>query len=246
MAGGRDRGKAPLPSLPAGDAVAWHSAIAQRFDAGYGQSAAFKERLTIWTGLIERFSHPQARVLDAGCGSGIFTIAAGRVARDVVGFDGSAEMIAIAEDRKRQSGLVNITLKVGRLGDPTLTQGEPFDLILCSSVLEYVPDYWRAFDELLAVLKPGGVFCFSMPNGRSLYRRAERVAFQATGRPAYYAHVVNVPQPSDVQDRLRERKLEVLATQFYGAAPLLSGVARRLGRQDLADNLFVIACQRQA
>ena len=228
------------------DAVAWHSSIAQDFDAKYSASPPFRERYGIWCALIERHVGPQSQVLDAGCGSGVFSAHAAKAASSVLGFDGSAEMIALAQARAARDGLGNCRFEVAALEDLNVLGGRSFDLILCSSVLEYVEDYWRAFDWLAGALQPGGTIVFSMPNGASLYRRAERLAFRLTGRPAYYAHVRNVPTFGEVKAGLARRGFEIRSCQYYAAAPLLSRVARALGRADLADNLFVIACGRRA
>ena len=228
------------------DAVAWHSSIAQDFDAKYAASPAFRERFAIWCALIERYARPQSQVLDAGCGSGVFSAHAAKITASVLGFDGSAEMIALTEGRAARDGLDNCRFEVAALEDLGVLGTRSFDLILCSSVLEYVEDYWRAFDWLAGALRPGGTILFSMPNGASLYRRAERLAFKLTGRPAYYAHVSNVPTAGEIRVGLARRGFEIRSCQYYAAAPLMSPLARALGRADLADNLFVIACGRRA
>lgn len=38
-----------------------------------------------------------------------------------------------------------------------------FDKIICSEVLEHIPDYAAALKEICRVLKPGGLFCASVP-----------------------------------------------------------------------------------
>lgn len=38
-----------------------------------------------------------------------------------------------------------------------------FDKIICSEVLEHIPDYAGALQEIARVLKPGGLFCASVP-----------------------------------------------------------------------------------
>ncbi len=38
-----------------------------------------------------------------------------------------------------------------------------FDLVLCSEVLEHIPDYQSALDEVYRVLKPGGTLAVSVP-----------------------------------------------------------------------------------
>ena len=38
-----------------------------------------------------------------------------------------------------------------------------FDLVVSASMLEHVPDFWRAVDEMKRVLKPGGTLAVSTP-----------------------------------------------------------------------------------
>jgi 2-polyprenyl-6-hydroxyphenyl methylase/3-demethylubiquinone-9 3-methyltransferase len=226
------------------DAVDWHSRIATNFDAKYSHSPSFQERFQRWSELLRLYVNGASDVLDAGCGSGVFSEIAAKSARSVLGFDASAEMIAIANARKARAKLTNATFAVAPLGDQAVLGHRVFDIILCSSVLEYVDNYWVSFEWLAAALKPGGVILFSMPNGASLYRKAERLAHAATGRPAYYAYVKNTPRVGEVEAGLSRRGFKITSLQYYAPAPLLSPIARGVGRADLADNLFLIACER--
>jgi 2-polyprenyl-6-hydroxyphenyl methylase/3-demethylubiquinone-9 3-methyltransferase len=228
------------------DAIAWHSEIAPAFDARYARSAAFKDRIVVWSTLIERFVDGKTDVLDAGCGPGVLSALASRRARSVFAFDASPEMIALAESRKRREVLANTTFRTGVVEDPAIVAGRKFDVVLCSSVLEYVVDFWHAFDCLEAALRPGGILVFSLPNTASLYRKLERVVFRLTGHPTYYRHVRNLPSPQQVNEGLAARKLAILALQYYAATPGLSAMARGIRRPDLADNLVVRACRRPA
>ena len=228
------------------DAVSWHSENAADFDSKYVSSAAFRERQAVWTELINTFVHSEASLLDAGCGSGVFSVIAARRARTVLGIDPSPEMIALAEAKKRQAGLSNLEFEVAALEDANVLGNRLFDVILCSSVLEYVDDYWRSFDVLAAHLSPNGVVIFSLPNGASLYRRAEKLLFQLTGWPRYYAHVRHVPTLAAVREGLSARSFGLLDTRFYAGVPVLSHIARPLGYPEISDNLFVIVCGRAA
>lgn len=225
------------------DAIGWHSDHAAAFDSNYRRSRAFKEREAVWTALIGAHGHPDADVLDAGCGSGVFSFIAARSVRSVLGIDGSAEMIAICNARGSEPATANIAFEVARLDD-FIARGEGrFDLVLCSSVLEYVDDFWRTLEGLRGMLKPGGVLIFSMPNGMSLYRRLERLIYAVSGRPSYYAHVRHVPTPQAVASGLALRNLEILTMRFYARVPVVSPMAQISGRADLAHNLFVVACR---
>jgi 2-polyprenyl-6-hydroxyphenyl methylase/3-demethylubiquinone-9 3-methyltransferase len=55
------------------------------------------------------------------------------------------------------------------------------DGVLCSSVLEYVPDAEQCLGEFARVLKPGGLLLLSVPNAESVVRRGQ-VAAHHVGR----------------------------------------------------------------
>ncbi|MDH3740626.1 MAG: class I SAM-dependent methyltransferase [Hyphomicrobiales bacterium] len=216
-------------------AIDWHSEIAAEFDARYEFSPAFRERLDVWSALIDTYGGPDSDVLDAGCGSGVMTSAAAAKVKSVLGFDASPQMIGLA--RQRCKLLDNADFKVGRLGDRDIAAGRTFDVILCSSVLEYVDDLDGALDWLITKLKPGGILLVSMPNGASLYRKVERLAFKLTGRPRYYAHVRHVPMAAEFGLRLNGRELAVLETRHYAGPAMV----RKLLGPHLGGNLFVVA-----
>ena len=45
----------------------------------------------------------------------------------------------------------------------TMTLSSEFDLILCVSVLEHVPNFWEAIPRLREALRPGGTLVLSVP-----------------------------------------------------------------------------------
>jgi 2-polyprenyl-3-methyl-5-hydroxy-6-metoxy-1,4-benzoquinol methylase len=228
------------------DAVKWHSENARKFDLKYMSSRTFMERLAVWNSFINTYVKSDFEVLDAGCGSGVITALAARRAHRVFGFDGSPEMVALAEARRQKERLDNITLRVAALEDVLSLSSSRFDLILCSSVLEYVEDYWLAIERLSTVLVPGGILIFSMPNGASLYRKVEGAFYRLTGRPAYYAHVRHVPLVNQVCTGLLTRSMETLEVKYYASVPAFSTVAQAVGRSILADNLFAVVCRSKA
>ena len=112
--------------------------------------------------------------------------------------------------------------------------------MLCSSVLEYVEDLEGALDWLVERVKPGGTLLVSMPNGASLYRKAERLAFRLTGRPRYYANVRHLPLVATFEGRLQNRGLVIGETRTY-AGP---AVIRKLMGAQRSGTLFVVAATR--
>jgi trans-aconitate 2-methyltransferase len=95
------------------------------------------------------------RVLDAGCGSGRVTeLLAERLPRGrVVALDGSPAMIAAARERLARFD-DRIEYVVADLG--AAIPIEPVDAILSTATFHWVPDHDALFDNLAAVLRPGG------------------------------------------------------------------------------------------
>jgi 2-polyprenyl-3-methyl-5-hydroxy-6-metoxy-1,4-benzoquinol methylase len=220
-------------------AIDWHSQIAAKFDDGYSTSRLFRERLAIWKDLIARYSKPESRVLDAGCGAGTMSFVAAGKAKDVVAFDGSAQMIEICRRKQAEWGTPNVVFEqatlaeVGRFGRAT------FDLVLCSSVLEYVDDLWGSIDQLANMLAPGGVLLLSMPNGSNPYRWFERLIYGLTGKPRYYAHVRHVPTAGAMVRGFGEHGMEVVESRHY------ANLFGRSGANGMTGLLFVMACRRR-
>ena len=112
---------------------------------------------------------PNSRILDIGCGSGRHL---GEVCRrpDVtaVGSDLNYEDLVKAGDRLRfhenvgEHGGGPWGLLVSDVTNLPF-EDEAFDVVVCSEVLEHVPDHQRAAAELTRILKPGGDLVASVP-----------------------------------------------------------------------------------
>ena len=98
------------------------------------------------------------RVLDAGCGPGLY--AAELLARgaEVVGFDASPEMVRLAGQRLGPAAV----LRAHDLGRPLdWLDDASFDAALLALVIHHVDDRVGALRELFRVLRPGGVLVVS-------------------------------------------------------------------------------------
>lgn len=143
--------------------------------------------------LTARLKHlglkPGDRVLDLGCGEG----------RHVHGLYmlGGLEITGVDLDEssleKAKEGLAYITdpdaPKGGSVtfetGDATALRfdDDTFDAIICSEVLEHLPDYDAALIEMRRVLKPSGKLCITVPHAWP-----ERICWQLAPGPDGYPY----------------------------------------------------------
>lgn len=217
--------------------------MAEAFDASYATHRRFRDRYQTWLELIGRNSHTDHAALDLGCGSGELLLPLARHNRRVIGIDGSAEMLRLCEQKLARAGLTNATLRQADLtGLRQLSLGR-FDLIVASSVLEYLPDLDGVLAAIAGLLAPHGRFLFTLPNAASLYRRAEPLIYRLFRRPTYYPYVVNVATRAQLQRRLEAAGFRLLDTRFMVPTPVLSAVLRPLGLRSLADNLVLYTCE---
>jgi len=170
-------------------------AMAERFDALRFSGPIGRLIADTQERQIAGFLEPVAglRVLDVGTGTGRAAIALAKRGAIVTGVDASAEMLAVAERRAQEAGVVR-SLDGGRSlgagGYVTFTRGDAhgltfpdrsFDAVVCLRVLMHTPD-WRASLRELCRVSSGRVV-FDYPSLRSA------AALQAISRRL--AHMVN-------------------------------------------------------
>lgn len=93
------------------------------------------------------------KVLDAGCGSGIYANMVAKRGAKVVGIDVSEEMIKIASEETPKE--LGVEYTVGDLYKLPFQDGS-FNLIICTYVLENIESLDKVFDEFNRVLTPQG------------------------------------------------------------------------------------------
>ena len=108
------------------------------------------------TSLIEDVAG--TRVLDAGCGYGIFTEWLLQRQAEVVAFDVTQRMVEMTQEAVGDRA----TVLRHDLHDPlNFAETESFDWVICPLVLDYIEDWQAVFTEFARVLKSGGKFVFS-------------------------------------------------------------------------------------
>lgn len=97
--------------------------------------------------------------LDAGCGSGLFSLAARRLGADVFSFDCNSTSVACAEEVKRRYMPADEAWTISRgsvLDEAFLATLPEFDVVYCWGVLHHTGAMWDALGKVAAKVRPGG------------------------------------------------------------------------------------------
>ncbi len=97
-------------------------------------------------------------VLDLGCGTGLLGLAVAPYARQLVGVDLSAKMLAKARDRNLYHRLEQLDL----LSMMRLEAASSYDLIVAADVFVYLGNLEDIIREMTRLLRPNGLVAFSV------------------------------------------------------------------------------------
>jgi 2-polyprenyl-3-methyl-5-hydroxy-6-metoxy-1,4-benzoquinol methylase len=181
--------------------------IEQVYDQGYYSpwEDQAPRRMRIWSRRIDRLQLPAGRpgrLLDVGCGTGMFLQVARRRGWEVVGTELSRHGAATAA----RDGF---RVHAGEVWEADLPP-DTFDVVSCWHVIEHVTDPRRFLAECYRVMRPGGTLVLATPN---LDDRIFRAAYLlARGRRA------RLFEPG-------ERELHL----FFFSASTLDRLAREVG-----------------
>jgi len=112
------------------------------------------------------------RLLDAGCGTGIFTSLYSAAGSRITGLDLSLPMLNYCRGKLPDAGL----LQGNMLELPF--KNDHFDTVISVTALEFIEDAASALDELFRVTRPGGRILIATLNSRSSWaaQRTEKAA----------------------------------------------------------------------
>ncbi|ERH10020.1 MAG: methylase involved in ubiquinone/menaquinone biosynthesis [halophilic archaeon J07HX64] len=134
------------------------------------------------------------RVLDAGCGTGVYTAWLAERGATVVGVDVSGEMLARAQERTGG----DVSLRQADLRDGlAFADSDSFDGVVSALTLGYVADWTEPLSAFARVLRPGGFlvlstghpldqFPFEADNGAANYFETERQRHEWAVDVPYY------------------------------------------------------------
>lgn len=147
-------------TVPAGDAVLWLDPGLAFGTGNHETTRLCIERLVaIDAGVEERgWSRETARVIDAGCGSGILALSAALLGwRRIFAFDNDAEAVRVSQENAALNGLIGrVDFHVGDLD--TGLSGREAEVVLANIQADVLT---RFSERLLGAVVPGGVLILS-------------------------------------------------------------------------------------
>lgn len=161
--------------------------------------------------------HPGETVLDLGSGGGIdVLLSAKRVGPTgkVYGLDMTEEMLALANENKRKSGMTNVEFLKGEIENIPLPN-HSVDVIISNCVINLAVNKDRVLGEAFRVLKPGGRFAVS-----DVVTRGEMLPEIRRSILAWVGCIAGALEESDYRAKLSAagfEKIEFEATRIYRA-----------------------------
>jgi ubiquinone/menaquinone biosynthesis C-methylase UbiE len=203
-------------------AVDYYNELARTWEDRYDRRS-FKRREQLVLAFVMDQPLPSQHWIDAGCGTGrLSRLLAGHGA-NVVGVDAAEEMLAMGRALADRL-LVGARLSFQHIEDVNHLPfaASSFAGALCISVLEYLDDPLGCLREFARVVRSGGTLVVSVPNSRSILRRAQSIEFRLTrllgraGSPAYMRYSKNAFAPSDFARILVQSGFTPTRCEYFG------------------------------
>lgn len=229
------------------DSISLWSREANYLVSAYAHDPAFQERLRVWQNLLDKYARPGMDALDMGCGSGIFSFYLARRGLNVIGLDGSPEMLAICEAEKQKQEITNVHFLQGTLPDLAGIVLPQVQLIISSSVLEYIP----ALDETLRLfarlLRHDGVLILSLPNQFSIGRNYYRLKYRLRRQPEVYGYIKHYSSPQAIAKKLHDYGFRLQESAYYAHGSRIARLCHRLRLPAiLSEDLFAAVLQKKS
>lgn len=200
---------------------------------GYPEIAG-QFRYPLVTGYLR--PNPGERILDAGCGNGIYANTYGNhFGALITGIDLRPHLISIAKHIAKDTGSAAkfITMDVSR---PSFAS-KAFDKIYCIEVLEHIATDQQTLNNFSRLLKSGGTLVLSVPRKAIKLTREERLEYQ---HPEPLAHVRSgyTPQEISRMAQIAGLKLEAYTPYYHSFAYTLILLQQQLDSLSKVLNLL--------
>jgi predicted TPR repeat methyltransferase len=109
-------------------------------------------------GMSFEYVKPHDRLLDIGIGTGLASQPFAKAGLEVYGCDGSTEMLKICASKSFTKDLKVINIQ----NMPLPYSDSFFNHVICCGVFHFFDDLETIIEDVLRIIKPGGIFAFSV------------------------------------------------------------------------------------
>ncbi|SEG46756.1 Methyltransferase domain-containing protein [Thermomonospora echinospora] len=216
---------------------------------GLGKSSAKGERGI--TKRLDALSRQTAlrgdRLLDVGCGDGVYTVRLADGFSGVEAIDIQEDRLALFTERIKDTPLQrSITVRAMSAAELDYPDAS-FDLVTAIEVMEHVAELPRTLAEIHRVLRPGGRLCITTPN-RWFPFETHGVLYRGRRYPSSRAPFVTWVRPvhrrfsdartftaAELRQHLAEAGLRTLSVDYMMPPFDRSGIGRRI--RDVTDRI---------
>lgn len=144
------------------------------------------------------------KILDVGCGNGRLTCQIAKLFNEskVVGVDKSPEQINVSRNIASEEGVGNVSWQicdVYKLVDLKEIYPELFDIVHTRFVLTHMEDIPKALDQMLALVKPGGILILEEVGANKKFKETPIKAIQAWKCMVDFQHQVQKSHPDTTE-----------------------------------------------
>jgi 2-polyprenyl-6-hydroxyphenyl methylase/3-demethylubiquinone-9 3-methyltransferase len=163
-----------------------------------------------------------ARVLDVGCGGGLFSEALAASGAHVVGIDLAPEVLGVARLHLLESGR-QVDYRLSSAESMAAAEPASFDVVACMEMLEHVPDPAAVVRACAELLKPGGQLFVSTINRTPAAFALAIVGAEYVAQllPRGTHHYAQFLRPSELDAALRSAGLALREVRGLGYEPFL-------------------------
>lgn len=166
-----------------------------------------------WRWLKRHLRVGPLHTLDAGCGSGAFTMFAGMQGNVAVGIADNERDIEKALRRSSALGINSVSFLAGDLRELDRMDGDltAFDQVLLFECIEHILDDHKLIRDLAARMKPGGTLLLTAPYRHHHKLFGERVSDREDGGHVRFGYTHD-----EISAIFAEAGLETVATEYIG------------------------------
>ncbi|OGP53294.1 MAG: 16S rRNA (cytosine(1402)-N(4))-methyltransferase [Deltaproteobacteria bacterium RBG_13_52_11] len=155
----------PADAISQKEAIQGWNEAAEEFASRFEKHEEFFHKYMINPTIIDLLGAVEGKaVLDMACGEGHFSRKLAEMVKgniQITGVDASETLIEIA--KRRNKDFANcITFQVGDASRMDQIPSHAYDIVICNMALMFIKQYEDALREVARVLKPRGIFVFSL------------------------------------------------------------------------------------